>query len=196
MMRGLVDPQRTALRAQPVPAPEIVGAVAGVEVPREVHRRHLADGARHQQFLDPLMLRRVAVIEGHDDVAAALAFGIQHGLALLLVDRHRLFGHDVEPALEAAHDVFAVVAVDGRDHQQVRLGFRQHLVEVREGRAGDAHLLLRDFSAQRVDVAQPDELDDVAVLLRDRAAPHPDRAHAGADNGVAPFRLGGQRWRS
>jgi hypothetical protein len=66
----------------------------------KVDRRDLADDARHQQFLDFLVLRRVTVVEGHDDLATALPFGVQHGLALLLVDRRRLPVADVEAALE------------------------------------------------------------------------------------------------
>ena len=110
-----------------MPAAEIVGAVTRVEVPGKIHRRHLADLARHQQLFDRLVLRRVAVIEGDDQVAAALLFGVEHRLALLLVDDHRLFGHHVDAAFERLDDVLAVEAVDRRDHQQIGLRLVHHL---------------------------------------------------------------------
>jgi hypothetical protein len=174
-----------------MPAPEVVGAMPRIEIPGEIGRRHLADGARHQDLFDSAVLRRIAVVERDDDRAAGLLFRVENGLALRLVDAERLFGHHVDAALQALDDVFAVIAVHRRDHQEIRLGLIHHLVEIAEGRTRDADQPLRGFGAQRVDVAQPDEFGDVAVLLRDRTSPHAGAAIAGADNRVTAFlRLG------
>jgi hypothetical protein len=57
VMGGLVDPERAAPLAQPVPAAEVVGAVLGVEIPGEVHGGDPPDRAREQYLLDLLVLR-------------------------------------------------------------------------------------------------------------------------------------------
>ena len=45
VVRGLVHQQPAAVALVAVPAPEVVGPVAGVQHPLEVHASHLADGA-------------------------------------------------------------------------------------------------------------------------------------------------------
>ena len=194
-MRGLVDPERAALRAVGMPAAEVVRAVRGVEVPREIDGRDLADLARHEEFLDLLVLGRVAVVERDHDLLAGALLGVEHRLALLLVDDHRLLGHDVDAAVQRLDQILAVIAVNRRDHQQVRLRLVHHLVEVRERRARDADRFLRGFEADRVDVGQPDELDAVGIAAGNRRTPHADAADTGADDGVAPLRLRAQRRR-
>ena len=132
------------------------------------------------------MLGREAIVEGDDDLLLVALLGVEHGLALLLVDDHRLLGHHVEAPIERANDVLAVVRVLRRHHDDIGLRFVEHLVEVREGRAIDAHQPLGYLHTLRIDVAETDELDDVGVALSNLAAPHAGGALAGTDDGVAP----------
>jgi hypothetical protein len=177
------------LFSQPMPAPEIVGAVDDVEVPAEVDRDDLPDLVREQDLLHLLVGRRVAVVEGDDDLAVVPLLGVEDGLTFRFVGRHRLLGHHVDAAVEPLDDVFVVEAVDGRDHQQVRLRLLHHLVEVREGGAvGHADEIAGDDGALGVRVAESDELEDVRVHLDEVPAPHAAGTVAGADDGVAAFR--------
>jgi hypothetical protein len=193
VVRRLVHPQGSALGPVAMPAAEIVGAVRRVEVPRKIDGRDLPDLARHQDFLDLLVLRRVAIVEGDDHLLAGALLGVEHRLALLLVDHHRLLGHDVDAAAERLDDVIAVEAVDGGDHQEVRLRLVHHLVEVRERRTRDTDRLFRRLEADRVDVGQTDEFHAVGITPRNRRSPHADPADPGSDDGVAPFRLRAKR---
>ncbi len=186
MVGRLVHPQGAALLAQTVPAPEVIGAVAGVEVPGEVDARDLADLAREQGLLDLLVLGRVAVVEGHADLAPRSLLRVEHGLALDLVDGHRLLGDDVDPAVERLHDAVAVKGVDGGDAEKVGLGRGQHLVEAGEGRAGDPDRLLGRLHPKAVDVAKAHELEDVGIARDEGPPPHADAADARAHDGVAP----------
>ena len=195
MMRRLVHPEAAAAVLVRVPAAEVIGAVVHVEIPREVDRQHFADLPRHEDFLDRAVLRRKAVVEGDDDLLLVALLGVEHRLALLLVDDHRLLGHHVEAPVERADDVLAVVRVLRRHHHDVGLRLVEHLVEVGERRTVDAHQRLRRLDALRVDVAETDELDDVGVALPDLAAPHAGGALAGADDGVAPAARGRLRER-
>ena len=52
VMGGFMDEQSAAVPLVPVPAPEVVCAVAGIQRPFEVNRGHLADGVIHDQFPD------------------------------------------------------------------------------------------------------------------------------------------------
>jgi hypothetical protein len=111
---------------------------------------------------------------------------------LRLVDDHRLFSHHVDAALHRADQILAVERVDGRHHDDIGLGLGDHVVEVGVGRAGRPDLALGDLDAQRVDVAQADHFDQVGIVAKDRPAPHADRPHPGADNGVAALALSGR----
>ena len=129
VVRRLVHQEAAAARLEAVPAPEVVGAVVHVEVPVEIDRQHAADLAVEQQLLDLLVLRRIAQVERHDDLAPVPLFRIEHRLTLRLVDHHRLFGDHVDPAIERVHDVAAVEGIDGRDDDHVRRDAVAHLVE-------------------------------------------------------------------
>src|SRR5688500_9383463 len=98
-MRRLVDPKGAAFFTQTMPATEVVGAVARVQIPREIDRRDATDLTREDQFLDLLVLRRGAIVEGDDNRLTRFAFRVQHHLTLLLVDHHWFFGDDVDAAL-------------------------------------------------------------------------------------------------
>ena len=188
VMARLVDPQRAALRLQPVPAAEVVGAVADVEIPVEVDRADRAELVRREDLLDLDVLRREPIVEADGDLALVALLGFEDRLALLLVDHHRLFGDDVDAAVERADDVFAVEGVDGGNRQEIRLHRVDHLVEVGEGRTVDAEALLRDLDALRVDVAEADELEHVRIAFLQVAAPHAEAADARADDRVALLR--------
>ena len=189
-MGGLVYPQRAALLAQAVPAPEVVGAVAGVEVPREVHRGDRADLAREQDLLDLAVLGRVAVVEGDPDLASRALLGVQQGAHLLLVYRHGLLGQHVDATLQGFHDAGHVGGVHRGHHQQVGPCLVQHLVEVREGWALYAQGLLRHLDAEGIHVAQAHELQQVRVAGHQGLAPHAYASHARAHYGVATLGLG------
>ena len=104
-MRRLVTEQRAGVLAEPVPAAEIVGAVARVEVLVEVHRDHLADCALLQQRFHLLRLARVPRVQRDGDVPAGAAYRVENGLALVFARAHRLFGDHVEAEVQRAHDV-------------------------------------------------------------------------------------------
>ena len=93
-----------------------------VEVPGEVDGVDAADLARHQQFLENAVLRRVPVIERDDDLLLVARFRVEHCLALLLVDDHRLFGHHVHAAVERLHDVLAVLLHEKPSYFSFRRG--------------------------------------------------------------------------
>ena len=189
---GLVHPQRAALLAQAVPAAEVIGPVGCVEVPREVDGGDGADLAGAEDLLDLLVLGRVAVVEGHDDLPVVPLLRVEHGLALRLVRDHRLLGHDVDAAVESLHDAVHVVGVDRGHAQQVGLRLVQHLLEAREGRTGNADLLPGRFHPQGIDVGEADELEDVPVALYEGPPPHPHAPHARAHDGVAAAGRGGR----
>ena len=69
--------QAAAVALLPVPAAEIVRAMFGIQQPFKVHRKHLADGAVHQQFANFAVVRRIAVVEGHTHFAARLFNGVK-----------------------------------------------------------------------------------------------------------------------
>src|SRR5205823_6290225 len=94
MVSGLVDEQRSAVLSQTMPAPEIVGAVNDIEVPIEIDRDDPANLSCQQDLLDVLAVWRVAEVERDDDRPFVAFFGIEDRLALRLVGRQRLLGHD------------------------------------------------------------------------------------------------------
>ena len=125
MVRGLVHHQAAGVLLVAMPAAEVVGAVAGVEQPVEVHREHLADDAGHEQVLDLGARRRVAVVEGDPHVRPVLLLRVDDALALLRVGGHRLLGDHVAAQLHRPADVVRRGGVLGGDDHAVRLGSRR-----------------------------------------------------------------------
>jgi hypothetical protein len=109
-----------------MPAPEVVGAVGGVEEPVKVHGDDPADRAREQELLHLHAWRRVAVVEGDRDAAPARALGVQDALAALRVDGHGLLGDHVAAELECLTHVLSVPAVGAGDDDGVRPALFDH----------------------------------------------------------------------
>ena len=100
MVSGLVHQQAARVGLVAVPPAEVVGAVAHVEQPLEVHRADLPD--LRQQLLDLLVHRVEAVVEGDRDPLAGAPLRLEDPLAARHVDGHRLLGDDVAPASSPA----------------------------------------------------------------------------------------------
>ena len=191
VMRRLVDPERSALLAQPVPAAEVVGAVAGVEIPGEVDRRDAADLARHDQFLDLLVLGRVAVVERHDDRLAGGSLGVEHRLRT--ASRRSIIGFSVmtlTPRLSAltmqspwkASTVVTIRCV----------GFALSSISSRLVNVGQFTPMRFFATSTRSGLMSQRPTNSTASLkpLGDRASPHADAADAGPDHRVALLGLG------
>ena len=159
VMRRLVHEEAAGIAAVGMPAAEVVGAVAGIEIPVEVGRAHLADPARRQQLADLPRGRREAVVEGDVDPPPGARLGREDAPAVRGGRRHRLLGDDVDPGLERLDDDVGMGVVAGADDQRVRPRLPP---ASRRGRsrppAPSAPSVSRDHrQPRRVDVAEPDQ---------------------------------------
>ncbi len=174
MVRGLVHEQAARVALVPVPAPEVVGPVAGVQHPLEVHAGHRADGPVAHELAHLRAVGRVAVVERDAQLPARARDGVEDLLALHLVHGHRLLADDVAAQLHGAHDVAVVRAVDRGDDHRVGLRRPNHLVEAlgREGRHGRRAVpgdgAVGERHARGIHVAERDQLARLAVRPRDR----------------------------
>ena len=115
----LVHQQAARVGLVAVPAAEVVGAVAYVQQPLEVHRADLADLPRGQPPADLLVHRVEAVVESYRDGGGALPFGEQDPPGPVRVGGHRLFGDHVSAGGQRGHDVLVVGGVDGGHQHHV-----------------------------------------------------------------------------
>jgi hypothetical protein len=137
-----------------MPAPEVVGAVGGVEEPVEVHGDDAADRPREQELLHLHARWRVAVVEGDGDPAPTRALGVEDALAALRVDRHGLLGDHVAAELECLTDVLGVPPVGAGDDDGVRSTLLDH------------PRIALCVVAQNVELALAGELDAVVESAR------------------------------
>ena len=190
---GLVHQQAAGVALVAVPAAEVVGAVAQVEQPLEVHREHLANGVGHEQLAHRGGVRRVAVVEGDPQLAPGAVNCVQDLLALLRIDRHRLLGDGVAAQLHGAHDVAVMGTVDRRHDHRIGLGLGDHAVELlrpvsgNRGAAGRAVDLVGQVEPGLVDVAERHHLGALGVVAGNRLVEEPRAAaHPHLDVASAP----------
>src|SRR5260221_1140913 len=189
MMRRLVDEEAGGIFHLGMPAAEIIGAVAGIEIPVEIDRGDLADDAGAQQLLDPHGGRRIAVVERDVDATAGARLGIEDAAALLDRGRHRLFGDDVGAGLERRDDIVVVIAVARADDDEGGTGLAQHRGEIGIDRGGDADRIAHALGAQAIGIAKPDQLDPAAIAGDQPLAPHVEAAMTGPDQRGTPARF-------
>ena len=190
-MGCLVHQQPAGVALVAMPAAEVVGPVAQVEQPLEVHREHLADGVGQEQLAHLGGVRRVAIVEGDPQLASGAVNRIQDLLALLRIDRHRLLGDGVAAQLHGAHDVAVMGTVDrGHDHR-VGPGLRDHAVELLRRIGGDrgaarrAVQLVGQVEPGLVHVAERHHLGALGEVAGNRLVEEP-RAAAHPHLGIAP----------
>ena len=198
-MRGLVDEQPARVRLLPVPAPEVVGAVHGVERPLEVHRGHGADLAVGDDLPQRGVARAVAVVERRDDLAPGVGDRLADAPHALGVDRERLLDDHVGAGVQRTHHEVGVREVGGGHDHPVESLVADHALELvgrvasrRRMPRGD-DLALVDVEPAGVGVAPGDEPGDARNVLRAelRARQRTDvhaRPAARADESV-PFLL-------
>ena len=164
-MSGLVHEQPARLLLVPVPATEVVGAVACVEQVVHVHLDHLADHALLEQTPHQRAAGPPPVIEGHRHRAARAQHRVHDCTAPGRVYRQGLLGDDVAAELHRSHDVPVVGGVHRGHDDGVGTSLPHHRVEVLRVEDGDrlAAQLLDDVAAVvvepgRVSVAEAGQL--------------------------------------
>eukprot|EP01135_Chromosphaera_perkinsii_P010108 Nk52_evm1s2013 gene=Nk52_evmTU1s2013 len=98
-----MDEEAAAVGLVAVPAPEVVGAVLGVQHPFEGHRDHLADLPRGDDPLQRGVAGAVAVVEGDQHLPAGAGDRVLDAAGARRVDRQRLLDHHVRARLQGAH---------------------------------------------------------------------------------------------
>ena len=159
-----------------VPAAEVVGAVGGVEQPLEVHRGDVTDGAVGDQLADHGVARGVAVVERHRQIARRGVHGVHDPAQSTVVDRHRLLGDHIQPALQGGGDVDVVGGVGGGDDQGVRSGLVEQPGQVLGGvggHLGQTVAVAVVVHPDRVGIAEGHQLAHVGVGAGQRPHVHP-----------------------
>ena len=119
MVARLVDEEAAGVPLLAVPAAEVVRAVLGVEHPREVDGGDLADRAVLDHLAQRAVARRVAVVEGDDDLAAGAVDGVLDGGGARPVDRERLLDDDVGAGIQRPDDERRVQVVARADDHAI-----------------------------------------------------------------------------
>ena len=147
----------------------------------KVYRGQAADTPLHEKLFHTLAMRRIAIIVRHRDVATGARPSVEDRLTLGFVRRQRLLGNDVCARFHRADDQIVMGTVHRRDDDALRFRFRQHFIEIRKGRTARSNVALGEGEPPRIDVAEPDDLDNVAVVLLNVLTPHIDAADAGTN---------------
>jgi len=182
-MGGLVDPERTAVLYVPVPTAEVTRAMVDVEVPVKIDAGDFADPLIVQKLFYGGVVGAVTVVEGYEDFLTCAFLGVEDRLAFRRVGGHRFFGDDVGAGFHGFDDEGVVGTVHRCDDDPLGPGSAHHLVEVVEGGAVGAHVVLHVSEPSGVFVAQANEFDFVAVVVDQVFAPEAGAADAGAYEG-------------
>lgn len=173
---GLVHKESAGVRLLPMPAPEVVGAMPGVQHPVEVDTRHAPDRAVRDELPQRAVPRRVAVVEGDHHRTPGRLLGLDDLPRAGGVDRERLLHDDVRARPKAARDQRGVGVVGAGDDHPVHPLVGDHPFqtagEVRRqvvaAEALDEVQVVRQPA--RVGVEQGDKLGRIGVIAEDR--PH------------------------
>ena len=187
MVCCLMNEKGTRKLFQPVPSAEIGCAVVDIQIIIEIHRCDLPDLPGYEYLFDLHGLRTVAVIERDHQLFACLPLCIQNLLGHLLVSGHRLLGDHITSHLHRLADVFGMKTVRGGHDHSIRLSLIDHPAEIGECRTLRSHVGSRVFQADGIDVAEPDHLQNIAVICEQRFSPCATPSDPGADQGNFAF---------
>src|SRR5690349_7235060 len=101
MMCRFMHPECTTFFFQPMPASEVIGTVAGIEVPMKIYRREITDHTAPKQLIHFSTVRRIAIVKRNRYFLSGLLFSLQNGFTLLLIRRHRFFRDDIGTQLHS-----------------------------------------------------------------------------------------------
>ena len=175
VVRRQVHQQPAAVAFVAVPAPEVVGAVPGIEQPLEVHgrdlpHRPLGDDSAHRGGE-----RRIAVVVGDPHRTSGPFDGVDDRLQPVLVDRQRFFADDVAAPVQRTDDIAIMGSIDRADDQGVRTLLGEHRLEpvgCVQGRLAGAgiapHHAVGVLHASAVEVTERHHLCPVAEVAGQR----------------------------
>ena len=159
-----------------------------IQIPVKLYGGQAADTPLHEELFHALTMGRIAIIVRHGDVTTGARLRVEDGLTFGLVRRQRLLGDDVRARFHRANNQIVMGAVHRCDDDALRLRFLEHFIEINKGGTARSDVALREGEPPRIDVAEPDEFDNVAVVLLKVFTPHIDTADAGANHRDARFR--------
>jgi hypothetical protein len=92
--------------------------------------------------------------------------------------------------MQTLDDEFIVRGIDCRYDHEIRVRLVEHCIEVRVCRAVDTHVVACVLEAPRVDIAQANIVNNIAVIVVQVLAPEPHSPDAGADERNSAFPAG------
>ena len=153
VMGGLVDQKSSAVVLVAMPAAVVVCTVLGIQKPLEMHRCGSSDRTVADKLAHLGMIRGIAVVESHPDMASGLLLCIYDPLCLALIYGQRLFRNDITACFHRTADVIIVGTVDGGDNHDIGFCLDDHLLEFMRKICGN--LLCTQFFQTTVGIVHP-----------------------------------------
>src|SRR4030095_1828589 len=130
------------------------------------------------------MFWSVTIIEGDDYVLLGSPLGVEHNLALTLVNHHRFLCHNLDAPIQGVRNVIAMEGIHRGNHQEVGFDLIAHPIKIGKGWTCHTQNLPCCFDSLWIDVTKPNELQQVRVILDQWLAPHSGGAITGADDRI------------